>query len=287
MKFGVGTAQVKKNYGILKQKLNKLDLKKILSNFDKNIDLIDTAPSYGNAEKLIGSIKKKKIKIITKISKLKQLNPEKCVEEIKKNLSSSLKKLKTKKIYAILLHDEKDIFKLKNLILKKFFKELKKKKIVEKIGYACYDIDKIQKYQNIFKFDIVQFPVNIFSLNKKKITFLKKFKKKNNIDFHARSIFLQGLALKAISDLDNQFKKVRSKLKLIDLECKKNKISRYNYLISLIYSLKFIDYSIIGISSFEDFIKLKKFKPKRINLNKIQNFYLANKKITDPRLWKI
>ena len=59
MKFGVGTAQVKKNYGILKQKLNKLDLKKILSNFDKNIDLIDTAPSYGNAEKLIGSIKKK------------------------------------------------------------------------------------------------------------------------------------------------------------------------------------------------------------------------------------
>lgn len=98
---------------------------------------------------------------------------------------------------------------------------------------------------------------------------------------------MQGLALKSISNLDNQFKKLKSKLKLIDLECKKNKISRYNYLISLIYSLKFIDYSIIGISSFEDFLKLKQFKPTKINLNKIQSFYVNDKKITDPRLWKI
>ena len=95
------------------------------------------------------------------------------------------------------------------------------------------------------------------------------------------------MALKSISDLDDQFKKLKFKLKILDLECRKNKISRYDYLISCIYYLNFIDYIIIGISSFEDFIKLKKFRPKKIGLSKILSFYLKDKKITDPRLWKI
>jgi aryl-alcohol dehydrogenase-like predicted oxidoreductase len=155
-----------------------LDLKKISNNFDCNIDLIDTAPSYGNAEEIIGKLKNKKIKIITKISKLKQRDPNKCIKEIKKNLFESLKKLKKKNIYAILLHDEKDIIKFKHSNLKKFLESLKKMKIVKKIGYSCYDIYKISKYQKIFNFDIIQLPINIFSLNEKKICFLKSFKKK-------------------------------------------------------------------------------------------------------------
>jgi aryl-alcohol dehydrogenase-like predicted oxidoreductase len=287
MKFGIGTAQVKADYGFLKKKLNRVDLNTISNKFDQNIDLLDTAPSYGNAEKLIGSLKNKKIKIITKLSKLEQTSPGKCIQEIKKNLLASFRKLNKKKIYAILLHDEKDIIKLKHPDIKKFLLELKKKKIIKKIGYACYNIEKIPLYQKIFKFDIVQFPINIFTLNQKKINFLSGFKNSNKIDFHARSIFLQGIALKAIPDLNGQFKKLKLKLKLIESECKKKKISRYNYLISCIYSLKFIDYCIIGLSSIEEFLKLKKFKPKKIDLSKIQSFYVNDKKITDPRLWKL
>lgn len=287
MKFGIGTAQVGADYGFLKKKLNRANLNKISNKLDQNIDLLDTAPSYRNAEKLIGSLKNKQIKIITKLSKLQQTSPSKCVQEIKKNLLASLHNLNKKKIYAILLHDEKDIIKLKHPDIKKFFQELKKKKIIKKIGYACYNIGKIPLYQKIFKFDIVQFPINVFTLSQKKINFLSNFKNNNKIDFHARSIFLQGIALRTIPDLNVQFKKLKLKLKLIDSECKKYKISRYNYLISCIYSLKFIDYCIIGLSSIKEFLELKKFKPKKIDLNKIQSFYVKDKKITDPRLWKI
>ena len=59
MKFGIGTAQLKADYGFLKKKLNRVDLNTISNKFDQNIDLLETAPSYGNAEKLIGSLKKK------------------------------------------------------------------------------------------------------------------------------------------------------------------------------------------------------------------------------------
>ena len=47
MKFGIGTAQIKQNYGIVKKKTILKDLKKVFKRFDKKIDLIDTAPSYG------------------------------------------------------------------------------------------------------------------------------------------------------------------------------------------------------------------------------------------------
>ena len=76
---------------------------------------------------------------------------------------------------------------------------------------------------------------------------------------------------------------MKLKLKLIETECKKNKISRYNYLISCNYSLKFIDYCIIGLSSIEEFIKLKKFKPKKIDLDKINSFYVNDKKIISDK----
>ena len=67
MKFGIGTAQIKQNYGIVKKKTILKDLKKVFKRFNKKIDLIDTAPSYGSAEKIIGEYSFKKYKIVTKL----------------------------------------------------------------------------------------------------------------------------------------------------------------------------------------------------------------------------
>ena len=49
MKFGIGTAQFIENYGILKTNINKREFRKIINKFNKKIDLIDTASSYGES----------------------------------------------------------------------------------------------------------------------------------------------------------------------------------------------------------------------------------------------
>ena len=49
MKFAIGTAQFKKDYGILKNNIDKIQVKKILNSKLKNIDFVDTALSYGNS----------------------------------------------------------------------------------------------------------------------------------------------------------------------------------------------------------------------------------------------
>ena len=64
---------------------------------------------------------------------------------------------------------------------------------MSKIGFSTYNTDKVKKNLNHFNFKIIQLPINIFNFNQDYIKFLKNIKKKNNLEIHARSIFLQGL----------------------------------------------------------------------------------------------
>ena len=68
-KLALGTAQFGLRYGIANQKgqVNFSEAKKILKYAkNSNINLIDTAISYGNSERIIGEIGVKDFNVITK-----------------------------------------------------------------------------------------------------------------------------------------------------------------------------------------------------------------------------
>ena len=69
-KIIIGSANVNVSYGLKKNKISGNKFKKLL-NFakTKKLRIIDTSPSYGDAEKVIGSINKN-LQIITKIPKI-------------------------------------------------------------------------------------------------------------------------------------------------------------------------------------------------------------------------
>ena len=97
MKFIIGTAQIQKNYGLLKNKIKTKEIIKIIKEKNKNIDFIDTAPSYGNSERIIGKNINKKIKIITKLDKLISKDERKICNEMHKKIFFSYNRLKKKK----------------------------------------------------------------------------------------------------------------------------------------------------------------------------------------------
>ena len=115
MKFAIGTAEFIKNYGILKKNIKINECKKIIKSFYKNIDMLDTAPSYGNAEEFIGNYGNHKYKILTKINKIKSKKEKGQIFEINNKIVKSLKKLNRSNINTLILHDEKNI----NLLKKK------------------------------------------------------------------------------------------------------------------------------------------------------------------------
>jgi aryl-alcohol dehydrogenase-like predicted oxidoreductase len=131
MYITIGTAQFGFKYGLDKIKINNKEILKIKKTISKNnIKYWDTAINYGRSEKILGNLKMKK-KVITKITltKKKVKNLRKWYEN---TLRKSLKRLKVKSLYGLLIHNTADIFfdnkKFLHLIL-----ESKKKKLVSKI----------------------------------------------------------------------------------------------------------------------------------------------------------
>ena len=189
-KIILGTAQFGTNYGINNTRgmPNQNEVNDILEfAINSNIQILDTAVSYGNSEQKIGYFHRsgKHFKCITKIGR------EIITDSIESLVSNSIKKLNCNP-YAILSHniqDHKDD--------DKFWEELNKVKyngLCEKIGFSIYsphDIDFLEDI--IHSIDIIQIPYNIFDRRFERIL---PDLKNSNIEIHSRSAFLQGLFFK-------------------------------------------------------------------------------------------
>ena len=278
-KIVIGTANFSMKYGLINNftKLNRSEIKRIIKKAEKKkLNFFDTAKDYGESEKIIGQEIKKKWNIITKIPKI-NLNEE---NDIKRKIyflvNDSVRKLKVKKLYAVLLHDEDQLLKKNQKVIFKTLLDLKKRGIIKKIGVSFYTPKKLLKVISLFKLDIVQVPINYINqsfLNKKLINKLRKKK----IEIHARSIFLQGLLLTEKTKL----KKFKKFIKYLDLWHKKEKISRLESCINFVLSQKYIDKYVIGFQNLKQMNEI--LKTKKINITNFPKY--SDNFIKDPRKW--
>jgi aryl-alcohol dehydrogenase-like predicted oxidoreductase len=283
MKLVIGSAQLGMNYGLFNnKKIDHKEFKKIEKLVLKSkINFIDTAISYGDSENIIGSSKLKNLHIITKI-KLSSKKNIQVRDWVLKEISKSLYKLKIKKIYGVLIHDYKDLLGKfgKDYLLS--LQELKKKKIIKKIGISIYDSYEIKKFWKFWKPDLIQVPFNALDnriLNSGWINILKKFK----VKIFARSIFLQGLLINEDSSfkINKNYKITLNKYKNW---CSRNNISLIQGCIHFVKQFKKIDYLVVGFNNYNQlkeiidvFKKKQIIIPRKFSTNKIN--------LIDPRKW--
>ena len=92
MKIALGSVQWGLDYGISNSngKTGKNEVAKILETANKyGINTLDTASAYGEAEKIIGELKREDSKIITKIS---VGNPDKDVKQSRDDIRNKVKR---------------------------------------------------------------------------------------------------------------------------------------------------------------------------------------------------
>ena len=283
MKLVMGSAQLGMNYGLFNnKKISRKEFKKIEKLvINSKIKFIDTAIRYGESENIIGSSKLKNLNIITKIK-----IPNKKNIHIKnwalKEISKSLIKLKINKIYGVLIHDYKDLLGKhgKNYLLS--LQELKRKKIIKKIGISVYEPKEIKKIWKFWKPDLIQVPLNPLDnriLDSGWVDILKKFK----VKIFARSVFLQGLLIN-----ENRSLRINKNEKIILNKfrnwCYKNNVSLLQACLHFIKQFKKIDYLVVGFNNsnqLKEIIDVFKKKqiiiPKKFSTNKIN--------LIDPRKW--
>ncbi len=280
MRIALGTAQFEKSYGINRN--NKIftfrEKKRLISFIKKSgIKMIDTASSYDSAEKDLGKIGVNKFNIITKLPKLKK--KIKVKEQILSETFLSIKKLQVNSLYGILVHHFEDLIGNSGKDYVNSLIALKKKGIVKKIGVSLYDIQDLKKIIKFWKPDIIQVPYNVFDQRLHNNSFLR-FIKKNKIEVHARSIFLQGLLTK--KSKKKKFKKWNNFFNNWFLWCKKRKVEPYQAAYLFVKKNKNIKKIIIGVENLEQIKNILRIKKK---INKFPNFKCKDKILINPYNW--
>ncbi|MDA1256115.1 MAG: aldo/keto reductase [Proteobacteria bacterium] len=207
-KLALGTAQFGMDYGInsIRGKVEPKQVQNIL-HYAKSVDinLLDTAPTYGNSEKVLGTMNAADFTVVTKTRHFN--TPEITDDEIlllNQDFNHSLKDLKLDSVHALLVHNANDLLKAGSFKIIDNLKNLKKAKKIKKIGVSVYDHQQLTFILNNFDVDMVQLPFNIFDrrlINSGMLSLLGS----KGIEVHARSIFLQGLTLMSDKSRPSKF----------------------------------------------------------------------------------
>ena len=285
MKLVLGSAQLGMKYGLFNnKKINFKEFKKIEKLVLKSkINFIDTASNYFDSEKIIGNSRLKNLHIITKIKLPKNKNVH-IQNWVSTKIAKSLHKLRLNKIYGVLVHNYKDLLGKQGKNYLFYLQELKKKKIINKIGISIYDPKDLKKIWKFWKPDLVQVPFNPLDnriLDSGWLNILKKFR----VKIYVRSVFLQGLL---IND-HNSFAINRNHKLILDKFkewCYQNNISLLQACLNFVRQVKKVDYLIVGFNNYNhlkeiiDVFKKKQITiPKKFSTNKIN--------LIDPRKWNL
>lgn len=238
-KLGLGTAQFGLPYGISNEtgRLSDKECQKILNVAKENdFKIIDTAPAYGEAEKILGQNDTASFKIVSKFM------PEKKFGAIEAQLDQSLIKLNVSSIYGYISHRPTDL--LNNISIWKKLEKLKAEKKIEKIGISFNMPQEIRQFEKLGVYpDLIQIPYNFFDHRfKNEIIRLKKM----GCEIHARSVFLQGLFFTNTKKLPSYFDEF--KFEIENLQQKHNNFLQ-SVLINYVLNLPFIDTVIIGVQN--------------------------------------
>ena len=198
----LGTAQFGLNYGIANQygKPGEKEVEEILNKaFENGVNLLDTAFSYGDSERVIGKILNKSsykanILVASKLPKLKNINNlQGLTKEIEQMLIKSLKNLQLENIPIFLLHDESYLTINDGYVIETLRREKEKGKI-RLLGVSVYSPKAAEVALNNSEMQVIQVPFNVFDQRLNKINFFQRAAQKGKFIL-VRSVFLQGLIL--------------------------------------------------------------------------------------------
>jgi len=250
MKLALGTAQFGMGYGVANSvgHIGTDHAKAILEcAWENEIRTLDTAPSYGNSEEVLGGAGMQDFSVISKIIIPDSL-PISPSDWVLGELEGTLSRLGREKLRGLLIHNPSNLQLSRGLEFYDALCGLKDAGLVDKIGISIYSPQDLESLPSELKFDIVQAPMNIMDRRLAQGDHLEKLRE-NGSEIHVRSAFLQGLLLLPDSRLPDYFEPWRSLLsEFVSWTTEKN-ISPLRACISYVNQIPEISKIIVGVDS--------------------------------------
>jgi aryl-alcohol dehydrogenase-like predicted oxidoreductase len=252
-RLGLGTAQFGMDYGVSNRQgaPDEDEIAAILARaVDAGIGYVDTAPSYGAAEVLIGRHLPAghRLRIVTKTPPIADARIEaRHGKFILDSLAASLERLKTESLYGLLVHQTGDLAKTGWQHIVEALQEAQARHWVEHIGASVYDANQLALVEDRFRPQIVQLPLN--ALDRRAIISgtLARLKAAGT-EVHARSVFLQGLLLMKPNELPNFFAPVRQNIASLHRLWRERGLSAIDGCIAFALTRSEIDAVIVGVN---------------------------------------
>jgi aryl-alcohol dehydrogenase-like predicted oxidoreductase len=279
-KLALGTVQFGLDYGVTNNSGQvKIEEVGSILEFAKNndINVLDTAASYGSSEEVLGSAGVGDFQVITKTTPLKS-----DANEVIDNFYKSLKNLDRAQVDGLLVHDVSDIGNEQFDVLYRKIIELKQKGLVNKIGFSTYTPEQVDFLMNNFDFDLIQVPFNVFDNRLIQGGQLQALNNKG-IEIHARSVFLQGVLLD-FTNLSYYFSTWEKEFNEYQEVVKGRGASLIEYALNYVLNVEEIDKVLVGVNSKEQLIDIVNAAQKKAPTNA---FTIEDLNLLNPSRWKV
>ena len=196
MELVIGTPTFGTDYGIANKGQIQYESKalRILSEArNLGISNLDTSPAYSNAEEIIGKFhsSNKNFNCYSKIS-FSALNSSK---EVLLSLNKSVKTMQIDSLKGLYFHNSSELLATPSAQIETLIDAIEETKKVEKIGVSVYELsDLLTIHERHPRISLFQVPENIADRRLRYSTHIKSLYERG-VEFHVRSIFLQGLLL--------------------------------------------------------------------------------------------
>ena len=285
-KIALGTVQFGMPYGISNREgqTREQEVEEIIQYASQTgIDTMDTAAGYGNSEEVIGPYinhyyNSSPCKIITKTPSFKvERIGDREIDQLLLTFDLSRQKLKSKKVYGLLIHNPEALSLPGSKKLFQAMDKLKSEGLVQKIGASLYSSEQIDYLLDHFPVDLVQLPLNILDQRLIKNGALERIKKQG-IEIHARSAFLQGLLLMPINQIHPWFNPIKGVVEKFHLEAKAREMSALQLSLGFVQSIKEVDKVVVGVNGIKQLKEIMDLKEE----NNLTPLNLTHLSINDP-----
>lgn len=282
-KLAIGTAQFGMPYGIANRngQVQLDEISAILDlAWDRGIDTLDTAKSYGTSEESIGHCMKDRSnsswKIITKLS-------GNC-KNITEQIQDSFEKLTT--LPTIVMAHSASLFMDNEF--QEGLSNAREKQIISKIGVSLYNENEInQIMESSIKPEVIQLPLNILDTRLYRREVLTRLFEKD-IEIHTRSTFLQGLFYLPQDDLKDHFVDAIPYLDKLKLIASETKLTLAELSLLWLVSLEEVSKVVIGVDNANQLNSHLKTLEKKVSpacFEEALLIHYENENILNPSNW--
>jgi aryl-alcohol dehydrogenase-like predicted oxidoreductase len=293
MSLILGTVQFGADYGVTNTsgQCSPEEMTEILDQaVELGVRLLDTAPEYGDAERLLGQFlpTRPTLDVITKVGRLDpslSLETEQIRRFVRTGIDRSLEHLKRTSVYGLLVHHVDDFLGGSGAHIYAELEQLKKDGRIRKIGASVYDGEQIDRLLERYSIDLVQLPLNVFDQRLIRSGHLEKLKAAG-VEVHARSVFLQGILAETGDYIPELL--LRHKSYILDYRraIAKRGMMPVPAALGFVSSISQIDSPVVGVTSSAELVEVfNALNNPEIKDFAYSNFEAQSIELIDPRRW--